>query len=355
MAFLKKTKKRDTDLDLMKSEEKYRLLVENVNDAIVISQNDKFIFFNNQFAEMLGYSIKELYLKDYREVYSEKSVNILKEREIKRNLGEDVPSRYETVFIRKDGSEIDLEANVSIIEYRGQKATFAVIRDITERKLAEKELAEKEQKYRMLFNLSPSGIILEDLDGKILDVNAAFCKTMGYKREEIVGKKVHMFTHPDERKNVDNNISLLSRGRVLKHKEKSIRKDGSLCFMRMHETKIVLSNGKEGILCISEDISDQVSAEEEKIQKEKMQGILEMAGAVCHELNQPMTVISVNSDLLLMNLDEKDDKYKKISAIKEQIIRMGKITTNLTRITKYETRDYINGTKIVDIAKSSDN
>jgi PAS domain S-box-containing protein len=259
------------------------------------------------------------------------------------------------VFIRKDGSEIDLEANVSIIEYRGQKATFAVIRDITERKLAEKELAEKEQKYRMLFNLSPSGIILEDLDGKILDVNAAFCKTMGYKREEIVGKKVHMFTHPDERKNVDNNISLLSRGRVLKHKEKSIRKDGSLCFMRMHETKIVLSNGKEGILCISEDISDQVSAEEEKIQKEKMQGILEMAGAVCHELNQPMTVISVNSDLLLMNLDEKDDKYKKISAIKEQIIRMGKITTNLTRITKYETRDYINGTKIVDIAKSSDN
>jgi len=122
------------------SEEQYRLLVENVNDAIVISQHDKFIFFNKQFAKMLGYAYDELFMKDYTEVFTEKTVKILMERQRKRNLGEYVPSRYETVFKKKDGTTIDVEANVTIIDHRGGKATFAVIRDITERKQIEKEI-----------------------------------------------------------------------------------------------------------------------------------------------------------------------------------------------------------------------
>ncbi len=121
------------------SEEQYRLLVENVNDAIVISQHDKFIFFNKQFATMLGYKYDELLMKDYTEVYTEKAVEILMERQRIRNRGTEASSRYETVFKKKDGKTIDVEANVSIIEYRGDRATFAVIRDITERKRIEKE------------------------------------------------------------------------------------------------------------------------------------------------------------------------------------------------------------------------
>jgi PAS domain S-box-containing protein len=122
------------------SEEQYRLLVENVNDAIVISQHDKFIFFNKQFATMLGYEYDELLMKDYTEVYTEKAVEILMERQRKRNLGEYVPPRYETVFKKKDRTEIEVEANVTIIDYRGDKATFAIIRDITERKQIEREV-----------------------------------------------------------------------------------------------------------------------------------------------------------------------------------------------------------------------
>ncbi|MDO9549140.1 MAG: PAS domain S-box protein [Candidatus Marinimicrobia bacterium] len=121
------------------SEEQYRLLVENVNDAIVISQQGKFIFLNKQFAAMLGYKYDELLMKDFTEVHTEKAVEILMERQSKRNRGEYVPSRYETVFKKKDGKSIDVEANVSIIDYRGGKATFAVIRDVTERKRMEKE------------------------------------------------------------------------------------------------------------------------------------------------------------------------------------------------------------------------
>ena len=84
-------KKNISSFDYLKdSEEKYRLLVENLNDAIVISHNDKFIYFNTQFADLLGYDPEELMLKDYREIYSKKSINILK----KRQTNEIVVRRY---------------------------------------------------------------------------------------------------------------------------------------------------------------------------------------------------------------------------------------------------------------------
>ena len=284
-------------LNLRDSEDKYRLLVENVNDSIVISQKDKFVYFNRQFADLLGYQSEELLMIDYRRIYSEKSLKVLSERDQKRKKNQEVPSRYETVFIRKDGSEVCVEANVTIVDYMGEKATFAVIRDITPAKLAEKELAEKDQRYRLLFELSPTGLLLEDLDGIILDVNPAFCQSLGYTKEELIGQHVDILVHPDVLDQVAENINELKKGKVLKHQEKSLRKNGSICYMELHESKITLPEGKEGILCIAHDVTDKLSAEEDRIQKERMKGVLEMAGAVCHELNQPMTVVSVNSEM----------------------------------------------------------
>jgi PAS domain S-box-containing protein len=148
--------------ELRQSEEKYRLLVENVNDAIVISQDDRFVFFNPQFARLLGYEPHELLNKDYRQVYTERGVAILMERQRRRQAGEEVPSRYETTFRRKDGSEVEVEANVTIITYHGRLATFAVIRDITEQKraqaaleasLREKEVLLKEIHHRVKNNM----------------------------------------------------------------------------------------------------------------------------------------------------------------------------------------------------------
>jgi two-component system cell cycle sensor histidine kinase/response regulator CckA len=130
---------------LRESEEKYRLLVENVNDGIVISQRDKFIFLNPRFAELLGYEPRELLMKDYREVYTPQSLEILMKRAERRSRGEEVPARYETVFRKKDGTEMPVEANVRIIDYRGELATFAVIRDISERKQMEEEIVKAQK------------------------------------------------------------------------------------------------------------------------------------------------------------------------------------------------------------------
>jgi len=90
----------------------------------------------------------------------------------------------------------------------------------------------------------------------------------------------------------------------------------------------------------------------EMIQKEKLQSILEIAGAVCHELNQPLQVISGYSELLTLEIDEGDPLYQRIEEIQKQVDRMGMITGKLSRITENETKDYVNS-KIIDIDKAS--
>ena len=128
------TERKQAEEALKESEAKYRLMVESSRDAIVISQNDTFIFINDAFATMLGYQKEQLLMSSFKKVYAKNAINLLEERAGQRSNGEVVADRYETVFKMKNGTEVPVEANVRIIDYKGQKATFAVIRDITKQK-----------------------------------------------------------------------------------------------------------------------------------------------------------------------------------------------------------------------------
>jgi CheY-like chemotaxis protein len=94
-------------------------------------------------------------------------------------------------------------------------------------------------------------------------------------------------------------------------------------------------------------------SESERLYREKLQAVLETAGAICHELNQPMMAISGHTELLLDSLETDDPVYPKIAKIKSQVERMGAITQKLMGITRYETKNYVQGERIVDIDKSS--
>ena len=94
-----------------------------------------------------------------------------------------------------------------------------------------------------------------------------------------------------------------------------------------------------------------IPAEMELLNREKLQGAIEMAGAVCHELNQPLMAISGYSKLVSMSITENDPLNHKIDKIMEQIDRLGEITQKLMRIRRYETKDYLQG-KIIDLDKA---
>jgi len=79
-----------------------------------------------------------------------------------------------------------------------------------------------------------------------------------------------------------------------------------------------------------------------------------MAGAICHELNQPLYVVSGYSEMLLQDMDENDPHAETIRTIKTEVDRIGEITRKIMHITQYRTKDYLGGRQaIVDIQESS--
>ncbi len=93
--------------------------------------------------------------------------------------------------------------------------------------------------------------------------------------------------------------------------------------------------------------------EEERLQRERLEGVIEMAGAACHELNQPLQILFGYSHLLLEDLPEDSPLFGKIEKIKKSIDQLGNITHKIMHITRYETKEYIEGSKIIDIDKAS--
>lgn len=89
-------------------------------------------------------------------------------------------------------------------------------------------------------------------------------------------------------------------------------------------------------------------------EKEKFRGVLEMAGAVCHELNQPLQMVMGYAEILMMDLPENHPQYPVFFNIKSGVDRIGGLTRKIMNISRYRTKDYLDsGSRIIDIDQSS--
>ncbi len=92
----------------------------------------------------------------------------------------------------------------------------------------------------------------------------------------------------------------------------------------------------------------------ESFKRQRLQGVLEMAGAVCHELNQPLQVVSGYTEMLMTEVKPDDPIRESLEKILEGVEKMGSLTGKLMQITDYQTRGYLDGKlSIIDIDKST--
>ena len=101
-------------------------------------------------------------------------------------------------------------------------------------------------------------------------------------------------------------------------------------------------------------VTKEMRSEEERLEKERLQVSLEMAGAVCHELNQPIQGISSYAESLLNHLAPGSPAHGQAKGVLDLAGRMGVITRKLMQITRYETKDYLKGVRIIDIDRAAE-
>jgi len=226
--------------------------------------------------------------------------------------------------------------------------------DITEYKALETDLHHSNATLRTFLAASPIGIGIVE-NRKISWVNDQMMKMFGCDcPDEVVGRSTREFyADSDDFASLGNEIyNKLMRGDSVEKDLLFKRKDGSEFFGHLKLSSYDRSDPAEKVIVTISDITWRRKVEEQRIQSEKLKGVIEMAGAVCHELNQPLQTILGFSELLMLDLENDNPLYKQLNIIVGQIKRMGQITDKLHKITKYETKDYLKG-KIIDINKSA--
>ncbi len=100
-------------------------------------------------------------------------------------------------------------------------------------------------------------------------------------------------------------------------------------------------------------VLDNEKLKKHLVEKEKLAGVLEMAGAVCHELNQPLQAMQLYLDIFKADTLNTEDLPRQIESLRQQMERIAEISRKIMHISKYESTDYVDGIKIIDIDKAS--
>ncbi len=301
--------------ELRKSEELYRTLVSASPDAItVIDKLGKIVFASEKALGLFGEETLDQVLG--RRLADWIDVNDPGRNEL--NTGEFLYSNTPPVrqyhMVRRDGSRrlVEVSAQAFPDTAGNVDGYVSFVRDVTERTKAEREVEEKERLYRALFDLSPGGIILTDLEGNILDANAAASTTNGYTSEELLGKNVRMLVPDADQEQVEENIKALQQGEVLDHEVVNVRKDGSLCNVELRETMISLPNGEKGILSITNNITSRKSAEAALQESEKRYRTLVEVSPDAIIIHQDFRIVFANpAALSLLAVRTLDEVYGK--------------------------------------------
>lgn len=253
----------------------------------------------------------------------------------------------------EDALDMWMEVNVTPL-YNTEKELVGSIhmsRDITAQKRSEQAHRETEERYHHLSEATIEGVLLSE-DSTIVAANQVLADMMGYSIKEMTGMNMLKFVASHDRSRL---IESLRNRMTGTDTFECIRKDGTHFPIEAH-ARAITYKGKMIYQTAIRDLTEQQRIEQDRISHARMLGVLEMAGAVCHEINQPLMALQGFMEILTSKADLGKSSSKNLRKMEEQIERIRVLTHKMMHITTYETKDYAGGQKIIDLDQAtSDN
>ncbi|HEV7300092.1 MAG TPA: PAS domain S-box protein [Tepidisphaeraceae bacterium] len=260
---------RRSEAALRESEERYRLLVENIKDyAIFMTDVDGVITSWNTGAEhLLGYTEDEALSMPFERLFTpeDRAVGVpANELRTARDRGRAIDRRW---HVRKNGERFFVDGVLtSVRDDAGRPIGFSkLMQDVTAQFRSEMAMRLSEERFRTAFAGSAVGMAITDAAGGFVQVNDAFCRITGYSHEQLAQLDFAQITHPDDRERYEQLLGELlrkERGSFVLEK-RYVRPDGSTVWVQNSKSATHDEQGAiVNIIVLSEDITERKRSDE---------------------------------------------------------------------------------------------
>ncbi len=322
---------------LRESEGHYRILVENAPEAILVLDVDKgtFLDCNGNATRLFGLTRDELLRCGPAELSpplqpdgrpSESSSR----EQIEKAIEGGAPC-FEWVHRNSHGDEVPCEVHLVRLPSGTRRLVRGSIVDITSRKRAEKALRDSDARYRGLVNNTTYGIFwAEESEGKLLDVNPALARMLGYASpEELLNVRFTSQFYCDPASQEKIVAEYMKHGQVSATVEWK-RKDGRIISVRMNGRKTTGADGEsECAEVMVEDVTERTALEKQLVQAQKFEAIGQLAGGVAHDFNNMIGAILGWADLGIEETELGSRLHRHFTKVRQQAERAAALTRQL--------------------------
>ena len=331
------SEQKKTEIKLRKNEEMYRSLIATSPDAILLLDlNGKILMSNKQVAVTLGFNgIEEIQLQNIFSFFTLKDRRRIF-RDARKVIESGILKNREYTVIRKNGEQIPVEINASLIldMFGKPDGIIGIMRDISERKKAEEAIKNSELRFRSIWENSNDGMRLTNCEGTIVAVNKAYSALIGLNEKDLLGKP---FTVIYSKEDCEDPIIQLKEYRE-KFIDRSIKPYIQTAYKYWKPDYVVLieshsfidfEKGEPFLLGIYHNITEMKKNEEELLNAEKFAAIGKQAAMLSHEIKSPLASIKMNIDMLFNNLSMSESNQKSFQIVQKEIKRLEILLKNV--------------------------
>ena len=255
------TETKQTGASSSELEEQNRLLIENSDDAIYITQDGVIKFANPKTEQLFGYSAAELAQIPFGNHIHPGDREMVLERKRKRLEGQPIPNAYPFRIINRGGQELCIEINAVVIEWGKRPATLVIARNLTQERRKELELGKAHSMYRAILGNINDIVLSLDEKGCLTYINPVVEKKLSYQTEEMIGKPLSLFIHPHAEPDFRENIKRCLSGTQKTFEFRILDKKNQIFYMRFSGRPLVKDGQTIGLTGILIDITEQELSE----------------------------------------------------------------------------------------------